>query len=120
MCVVNCLMKMKAKFTLSSQGFEIQGIEVEEALGEKGGQIFEDTERKSEIEGVYKELVVSRTVRVRKKSLAKRVTREPTGTGVMKKNSEGPEDNVKRNDEEFSRRKVGREVMRQPLAEVTD
>ena len=91
MCVVNCLMKMKAKFTLSSQGFEIQGIEVEEAqgglsgIGGKGGQIFEDTKRKSEIEGVGRELVVTGTVRVRKKILNKHVTREPTGAGVMKK-----------------------------------
>ncbi|XP_023341138.1 uncharacterized protein LOC111711115 isoform X2 [Eurytemora carolleeae] len=126
MCVVNCLMKMKAKFTLSSQGFEIQGIEVEEAqgglsgIGGKGGQIFEETKRKSEIEGVGRELVVTGTVRARKKILNKHVTREPTGAGVMKKNREGPEDNVKRNDEEFSRRTVAKKVMRQPLAEVTD
>ena len=117
---------MKAKFTLSSQGFEIQGIEVEEAqgglsgIGGKGGQIFEDTKRKLEIEGVGRELVVTGTVRVRKKILNKHVTREPTGAGVMKKNREGPEDNVKRNDEEFSRRTVAKKVMRQPLAEVTD
>lgn len=93
MCVVNCLKKLKSKFTLSSQDLDIQGIEVEETRGQKGGQIFEDTKRKSEIEGVCR---------------------------VLKKNNEGLEDNIERTDEEISRRKVAKEVMRQPLAEVTD
>ena len=120
MCVVNCLKKLKSKFTLSSQDLDIQGIEVEETRGQKGGQIFEDTKRKSEIERVCRERVLSRTVRVRKKILDKRVTREPTGIRVLKKNNEGLEDNIERTDEEISRRKVAKEVMRQPLAEVTD